>query len=323
MGALEVDHGQDPWGEWAPRAAPLFRWAGGKQRFLWHHADQIPAFTGTYHEPFAGGLSIYFHVASRSAAPVHARLADINLRLVRTYLDIKSDWQTVNDRLRQMEAGYDAAQDKSDFYYEVRNQHNRVAPAADAARFIFLMSTCWNGVFRANSRGDFNVPHGAVKKSGTKFPTADDLRAAHEVFQYASIRACSWESSLGDVRAGDFVFLDPPYHSDSRTSLYESSRQFGLSQHELLARKLEELQSRGVNFLLTNSATPEMVDLYRSHRLSVRIIPMHRSVNVRVADRTESDELLVTPNHVTRSALKAEAELDLKMLARRKVNRVN
>jgi DNA adenine methylase len=323
MGALEADSGNSLWQQWAPGAVPLFRWAGGKQRFLWHHAEEIPAFTGTYHEPFAGGLSIYFHVASRSASPVPARLADVNLRLVRTYLEIKTDWQVVDDRLRQLEAAYAAAQDKSAFYYDVRDQHNRVAPAADAARFIFLMSTCWNGVFRTNSSGDFNVPHGAVKKSGTKFPTPANLRAAHEVFQHASLRACSWESSLGDVRTGDFVFLDPPYHSESRTSLYEGSRSFGLNQHESLARKLEELQSRGVNFLLTNSATPEMVDLYRSHRLSVRVIPMQRSVNVRVEERTDSDELLVTPNHVTRSALQAEAELDLKMLARRQLNRVN
>lgn len=322
MEAAKADHAENLWQRWAPSAAPLFRWAGGKQRFLWNHADEIPAFTGTYHEPFAGGLSIYFHVVSRSKAPVVARLADINLRLIRAYLDVKADWAPLYDRLCQLEAGYNAAHDKSDFYYDVRSQHNRVAPAADAARFIFLMSTCWNGVFRTNARGDYNVPHGAVKKSGTKFPTAHDLRAAHEVFQYTSIRACSWESSLGDVRAGDFVFLDPPYHSASKTSLYEGNRPFGMSQQEHLARKLQDLQSRGVDFLLTNSATPEMIDLYRSYRLSVRVISMQRSVNVRVGDRTESDELLVTPNHVTRSAIQAEAELDLKMLARRKINRV-
>jgi DNA adenine methylase len=294
------------WSRWAPKARPLFSWAGGKQRFLWENRDRIPEFGGRYHEPFAGGLSVFFHVVSRSATPVSAVVADVNLRVARTYDEVKWEPDRVADQLRQLESAYNAAEDRARFFNDVRAQHNRNFPKSDAARFIFLMSTCFNGVFRVNQSGDFNVPHGAPRKV-LRLPTYDEVKAVSVALEKTAVRAQSWESGLNSISVGDFAFFDPPYfHQSDRRDLYEKSRGFGFSDQVRLADALAELRDRGVDFLLTNSAFPEMVTLYQSRGLSVEMIESHRSINARVDARGRVGELIVTPGSGgTRSALRS------------------
>lgn len=304
---------QDVWKRFAPGAKPLFRWAGGKQRFLWDNRDRIPSTFGTYHEPFGGGLSVFFHVAARSQHPVEAVLADVNLRVVRTYEDVKWEPLAVADRLRQLEAGYNAANDKGEFYLDVRQQHNRTYPRADAARFIFLMCTAWNGVFRINQAGGFNVPHGAPK-GRLVLPSESDILAVSVALSRARLRAQSWESGLNDMQPGDFVFFDPPYfHDDDRRDLYERNRVFTYRDHVRLADALADLKRRKVDFLLTNSARPQMVKLYKSRGLHVEEIDAHRSISSKVSVRGREGELVVTPGSPTDSPELIKARLRLMM----------
>lgn len=274
--------------------APLFRWAGGKQRFLWDHRELLPSFSGRYFEPFAGGLSIYFHYVRDSLTPFQAIIGDVNLRLVRTYTEIKKDPSGVVERLAILRAGYDAATDKSAFYYDVRETHNSRSPKSDAARFIFLMAAGWNGVFRLNNRGQFNVPHGSPRS--LKLPSIEQLHATSTVFQTADIRATSWESTIHSAQPGDFVFLDPPYGVASRKDLYGRKDAFGWSDQLKLAAALGDLQRRGVNFLLTNSAEPQLVDAYQRQGLNVRVIEAQRSIAASADSRGSEKELIVTPN---------------------------
>lgn len=302
---------ESTWSTYAPAARPLFRWAGGKQRFLWDHREKLPYDFNRYHEPFAGGMSVYFHIAARSSTPVEALLADVNLRVMRTYEEVKWEPAQVADRLRQLEAAYNAATDPAAFYNDVRAQHNRIFPSHDAARFIFLMNTCWNGVFRINQAGQFNVPHGAPKNA-LSLPTRDEIFAVSTVLQHAKMRAQSWESSLTSVLPGDFVFLDPPYfHEEDRRDLYEKNRLFTIEDHVRLADALADLKDRGVDFLLTNSAFPAMQALYRDRGLDVEVIDVHRSISSKREGRGKVGELVVTPGPARANSMLRSAQLKL------------
>ncbi|MGN6326265.1 DNA adenine methylase [Pseudolysinimonas sp.] len=304
--------GGGSWTEMVADAAPLFKWAGGKQRFLWDHSDRLPQFSGRYIEPFAGGLSVLFYLARRSPSPMISTVSDSNLRLIRCYQDVKRDWRRVADGLSQLSASYAAASDRSQFYYTLRDEYNRLGPSAGAARFIFLMSAGWNGVYRVNQKGQFNVPHGVIRES-VYLPSDSTLASVAEVFKFAELRASSWESTIASARPGDFVFLDPPYYSDSRTQLYDrKSVGFGSRDHIRLADALMELARRNVSFLLTNSNHPFVRKLYLDRGLKVDAISMHRSINSRIAGRGTEDELLVTPGD-SRGRRRAEAELALRM----------
>lgn len=289
-----LDLGESPWSRSAREVGPLFRWAGGKQRFLWNYRNLLPSFPGRYFEPFAGGLSVYFHYVRTSSEPFQAVIGDTNLRLVRCYKEVASDPQGVADRLDSLVAGYLASQDRGSFFYDVREQHNLVSPKPDAARFIFLMAAGWNGVYRSNQKGDFNVPHGSVKT--IKVPSREHLLAVSTVFKMVDIRARSWEATISTARPGDFVFLDPPYQSSDRKDLYERNNQFTLSDQLKLAEGLVGLQDRGVDFLLTNSAGPSTQEMYRDLGLNVHIIQALRSVSGQVEAREVDTEVVVRPN---------------------------
>jgi len=290
----QLDLGESLWSQSSRLVAPLFRWAGGKQRFLWDHRNRFPNFEGRYFEPFAGGLSVYFHYVRTSQTPFKAVIGDVNLRLIRCYKEVFVDPDGVADRLTSLEAGYVAAEDKANFFYDVREQHNLMSPRADAARFIFLMAAGWNGVYRTNQKGGFNVPHGAPKS--LKLPTRETLNAVATVFATADIRARSWEATINTARHGDFVFLDPPYGGSSRQDLYERSNQFLVEDQVKLAKALLELQDRGVDFLLTNSADEVTKAIYSDLGLNVSIIGALRSVSRVVESRAVDSEIIVTPN---------------------------
>jgi DNA adenine methylase len=300
------------WSETVAAASPLFKWAGGKQRFLWENQNRIPVFPGRYIEPFAGGLSVLFHVARRADSPVKAIASDANLRLVRCYQDVKRDWRAVADGLKQLNASYRAATDKSQYYYTLREEYNRLGPSAGAARFIFLMTAGWNGVYRVNQQGRFNVPHGVIREI-VPLPSDETLAAVAAVFQHTELRATSWEATISTARPGDFVFLDPPYFADNRTQLYaRASSAFGMNQHVRLADALVELSERGVQFVLTNSNHPKMRELYLERGLAVEAIAMHRSISSKTEGRGTGDEIVVTPRN-TRLRKQAEAELALRV----------
>lgn len=291
--------------------APLFRWAGGKQRFLVNHRKLLPTFEGRYFEPFAGGLSVYFHYVQSSPAPFRAVIGDTNLRLIRCYKEVAADPDGVADRLEALEAGYHAAPKKDDFYYDVREQHNRVSPRSDAARFIFLMAAGWNGVYRSNTRGEFNVPHGSVKS--LKIPDREHLRSVALVFQLADIRARSWEGTLNSAQPGDFIFLDPPYLGSGRRDLYDRGQQFQWEDQVKLADCLASFQNRGIDFVLTNGFDAELEAVYRERGLNVAIVDALRSISANAESRETDAELVVTPNREWSRNLQMDLETKLKI----------
>jgi DNA adenine methylase len=227
--------------------------------------------------------------------PFEAWLGDQNLQLVRAYNEIRNSPDNVIEDVRVMQAAYAQARDKRRFYDEVRESFNDGLPKSNTAKLIFLNSTCWNGLWRTNSSGRFNVPFGAPKTDDV-MPSATEIRSVSAALQNARVRASSWECLVSSAGNGDFVFLDPPYYSDSlqKASPKYGAEVFGYSAHKRLAEMLLTLQRRGAMFILTNSGEPEMVALYRELGLNVREVMVPRAINSKGDERQPVGEVIVT-----------------------------
>lgn len=305
----------DIWYARVGKARPFLKWAGGKQSFLWGNSAAIPHFPGKYIEPFLGSGAVLFYVMRTQAHPLKAQLGDTNRHLIRTFQAVRDDPETVHQELVTLERGYLAANDRADFYYRVREAHNARHPATDPAAFIFLNQTCWNGLYRVNQQGKFNVPHGAPR-SDRIVPTLEDLLNASAALAQADLRATSWQNSVALAEPGDFIFLDPPYYSDvlrgdRNVSSKYSRREFGLRDHKELAATLAALAHRGIDFVLTNSGEDEMANLYAERGLSVRLIMQPRAINSKVEGRARVPELVVTPGEGSPRLIDLDAEVTL------------
>jgi DNA adenine methylase len=269
---------------------------------------------GRYFEPFLGGGAVFFYLQRVAGRPLDAVLADVNVPLIRTYTAVQVDPEKIYGRLSELQEEYLRAPSKSAFYYEVRSRYNAALPSPDPADFIFMNRTCWNGLYRLNRKGLFNVPYGRPKTE-IVIPTRADLLNAAAALVRARLRATSWENSIAQARRGDFIFLDPPYHSDlERVDTKYRSRRFDLAEHEKLAARLADLNARGVDFVLTNSGEASMIELYRSYNLAVHTVRMPRNLSGKIAERGPVDELIVTPQYAADAMQTTARELMFRQL---------
>lgn len=228
--------------------SPFVKWAGGKRSIIHEITQRMPESYKTYYEPFMGGGALFF-----SLNPTNAVILDKNPELITAYRVIQSDLQTLIQLLDEHHQ-----HDGRDYYYKIRN----VAPAhlstaERAARFIYLNKTCYNGLYRVNKNGDFNVPYGHRKS--VRLYDRDNLQHCHQALQGVEI-------NLGDFydikpKQGDFVYFDPPYY-DTFTQYTESH--FNEDAQKRLHQFCVELDSLGVKFILSNSDTPFIRNLYSS-----------------------------------------------------------
>lgn len=281
-------------GDDVANAKPVLRWAGGKTRWLRGHHSLIPSFTGRYFEPFLGGGAVFFHLTRRETRPFHAFLSDTNLQLISTYSDLRDSIDSVIDECKALQAAYSTSGDKRAFYERQRDIYNDGRPRCNAANFIFLNQTCWNGLWRVNRNKEFNVPFGAPK-SEVVMPSEEQLRTASIALQTAELRASSWESAFASSRSGDFVFVDPPYLSDfDQNGTKYGREQWGFDKHQKLAEACVALDSRGVKFVLTNSGEVELEALYRDLGLNVQSTFVSRAINSKPELRGGVRELIVS-----------------------------
>lgn len=290
----------DEWNRRAIEARPFLKWAGGKRLFLTRHANLISVPRGRYIEPFLGSGAVFFHVCRVAERPVPSQLGDANGALVESYLQVQEDPEIVAETLEMLVAGFTAAKDKRAFYERQREDYNRALPRVDAAYFIFLNRTCWNGLYRINQKGFFNVPMGTVSDSRrVRFPNKESLVDAAIALSSARLRSTPWQNSLALADPGDFVFLDPPYYSDViREDIKYSGKMFSLDDHILLADACRALADRGIDFVLTNSAEKVMRQLYAERGLFVTVVSIPRAINSDTANRSGVRELVVTPHPI-------------------------
>lgn len=264
----------------SPAPRPLMKWAGGKTQLLPRLAAAAPAQYGRYIEPFVGGGALFFHLR-----PERAVIADSNGELVSMYRAVAADPDAVFAALQTM-------RNTEKFFYEVRAlEWSTMTPAEAAARTLFLNRTCFNGLYRVNQKGQFNVPFGRYAKLSV--PDLAQLNAASRVLRTAEIVEGDYLDVLGRyAAAGDFVFLDPPYvpvgvYSDFKRYTKE---QFTEDDHRNLAAEVRRLTRLGCRVLLTNSNHPLVHQLYEG--FSIEIISTKRFINSKGNGRTGEDVLV-------------------------------
>jgi DNA adenine methylase len=293
-------------------AKPVLKWAGGKRQLLPQLRQYYPARFESYLEPFLGSGAVFFDLQARGALRGHrALLADSSLDLIGTYLAVRDHVDEVIRALGALQAGH--ADGAGRHYYEVRderfNPQRRAVhaaggtyPAALAAMFIYLNRTGYNGLFRVNARGDFNVPAGRYDRP--RVCDADNLRAASAALQPPGVELvrASFLDALGRARAGDFVYLDPPYAPLNRTANFTeyTAEGFGPAEQRALREAVLDLAGRGVQVLLSNSAADEVKRLYGDNRLARRLglrthlVPARRAINSRGTSRGPVLEYVIT-----------------------------
>jgi DNA adenine methylase len=266
-------------------AGPIVKWVGGKSRLLPELLARAPSSFRCYHEPFVGGAALFFELAPRAAI-----LSDVNAELVSCYRAVQSDVDAVVTALARHRAEHSEA-----YYYAVRDGWNAGADASAAARaatFIYLNKTCYNGLWRVNSRGLFNVPAGRYVNPGIL--DAERLRAASAVLAKARLRVAPFDAVVDAARRGDFVYFDPPYDPVSATADFTSYTQggFGVEDQERLAEVFARVVERGCAVMLSNSDTPFVRRLYA--RWHIDRVMCARAVNSRADRRGAVAEVIVT-----------------------------
>ncbi len=263
---------------------PFLKWAGGKQRLLTQYKPYFPpeGTIGHYFEPFIGSAAVFFHQQYPMAI-----LSDQNGKLIEVY-------RSVRDDLDQVVSALKLHRNEADYYYTVRAQNPAdLSPAERAARLIYLNKTCYNGLYRENSKGEFNVPFGRYKNP--KICDEARLRAASAVLQGVDLQVADFSDAVETAVAGDFVYFDPPYVPLSATSNFTSynKRGFGREDQERLANTVAQLTDRGIKVMLSNSSAPLVYDLYG--RSSYRIIDIRarRNINSNASRRGLVKELLI------------------------------
>lgn len=266
-------------------AKPFTKWGGGKTYLLSEILKRLPAKISTYHEPFLGGGAVFFALAGEKRFR-EARLNDINEELIRSYAAIKYQVPAVIGELKKHY--HDEA-----YFYAVRAQDWRAMTAPKvAARFIFLNRTCFNGLYRVNKKGGFNVPFG--KYANPTICNEENLRACAAALAGTDLEWEPFDRALNRVKSGHTAYIDPPYHPASPTAnftAYDKSG-FGTEEQRLLCEQAKKLVERGAHVLLSNSDTPFTRELYRDFHIETVQAP--RRINSNAAARGNVNELLIS-----------------------------
>jgi DNA adenine methylase len=272
-------------------ATPFVKWAGGKTQLLAQLAPLVPPAFGTYYEPFVGSGAMFFWLR-RVRGQFPSVLLDLNPELINCYRVVRDDVQALIPALYRHQQKHDKRH-----YYHVRDLDPLEVGAVErAARFIYLNKTCYNGLYRVNSQGRFNVPMGSYKKPAILEP--DVLLAASRALQGVEVREGDFSDILDAANDGDFIYLDPPYYPLSRTSSftgYALSRkgrpEFGAGEHQRLAQFLRLLDSKGCRVLLSNSACQFVANLYDDFKTGQ--VQARRSINSNGSRRGAITELVI------------------------------
>jgi DNA adenine methylase len=262
------------------RTTPFLKWAGGKSELLPELLRRLPRSFNTYWEPFLGGGALFF-----SLNPVSAVLSDLNEELVNCYEVVKTD---VDALLTQL----DKHRNTRTHFMETRKlQPWTLDRVSRAARLIFLNKTCFNGLYRVNQKGEFNVPFG--KYTNPNFCDERSLRAASRALKNTEILYRDFRFLLYRAQPGDFVYLDPPYDPVSSTSSFTSYSEspFGEREQKALRAVFEALAERGCSVMLSNSNTELVRKLYR--HFNVQEVLASRAINCQGEKRGKISELIV------------------------------
>jgi DNA adenine methylase len=261
---------------------PFLKWAGGKGQLIQQYTPYFPTIYETYYEPFLGGGAIFFHLL-----PQRSVLTDINPELVNVYRSIRDQVEPVIAWLKKHESAH-----SYEYYYQMRANPGTTS-VERAARLIYLNRTCFNGLYRENSQGMFNVPMGRYKNPRICNP--DLLRSVSLALKQTRLEVRPFDAILSEAKTSqDFVYFDPPYHPISATSNFTAYNRYSFHQADQIKLRdtAVELANRGVKVMLSNSDCPFIRELYQN--FTIHTITAMRAINSNAEKRGKITEVLVT-----------------------------
>lgn len=272
---------------------PIVKWAGGKAQLLSQYEPFFPASFQRYLEPFVGGGAVFFHLYN------HGRLAGRESILIDRLEELINVYRVARDQVQDLIIelrGHEPYRHDADYYYEVRawdrgSDYHQRGDVERAARFIYLNRTCYNGLYRVNRKGQFNVPFG--RYHNPTISDDDNLLAVSRSLQGVVLEVGDFDRCLKWAGPGDFVYLDPPYQPLSKTAYFTSytSAAFGSKDQQRLVATFEELDQRGCQIMLSNSYTGSIRRLYESYE-QVQV-QATRAISSKADRRGAISELLV------------------------------
>ncbi|MBP0012615.1 MAG: DNA adenine methylase [Roseofilum sp. SBFL] len=269
---------------------PFLKWAGGKRQLMPVIKKYIPQKYTQYYEPFVGAGAVLF-----SLQPEKTVINDTNKELMNCYNVIKEHPDELLDLCQEHERN-----NSKDYYYTLRSQDRhstfkKLSSVKRAARLIYLNKTCFNGLFRVNSKGQFNVPYG--NPINPVIADRSIIKAVSNFLNQRSVRICEgdFEDSVSTARQGDFVYFDPPYHPISDTSSFTgySVDGFGQREQERVKQVCDRLSDLGCNVLVSNSNAPLIRELYSDSRYEIVEVNALRAINAVSSKRGKIQELLI------------------------------
>lgn len=273
-------------------AGPFLKWAGGKGQLLSQLSEFFPATFNRFFEPFMGSAAVFFSLR-RSRGEFPATLMDANAELVNCFNVVKSKADSLVPLLRQFETTHDEAT-----YYKVRDKMcSGLTDLRRAARFIYLNKTCYNGLYRVNSSGKFNVPVGSYKNP--RIFDRDNLLAASRALAGAAVRQSDFSEVRNLAKKGDFVYFDPPYYSDDSgftgyAVAASGKASFGAEEHLRLCHVAQRLSDAGCHVVISNSDTDFIRRIYRAAAFRIHTAKARRFINCNGDGRSAVSELVIT-----------------------------
>lgn len=260
---------------------PFVKWAGGKRQLLSEISARLPKVYKNYFEPFVGGGALFFNLA-----PQNATINDINSALINAYQQIRDNPASVIAALEKVDAAHENSTDPKAYYYDMREQYNlrlstKTYDAQTAALLIFVNKHCFNGLYRVNAKGQFNVPfNGSVRNSFSE----ENIYASSRLLENTNIISGDFEAACAGAEAGDFIFFDSPYAPLNPTSFEAYTKEgFSKEEHIRLANLFNRLSEAGCYCMLTNHDTPFIRELYAAY--TIETISVHRFINSDATNR--------------------------------------
>ena len=268
--------------------APFVKWAGGKRQLIPQIRERMPEKYNNYYEPFVGGGAVLFELQ-----PANALINDINKALINTYNIICNEADAFLEAVNRLDE--EMWEDGKKYYYSVREHYNDKLMKSEydvelAALFVFINKHCFNGLYRVNGKGLFNVPYNNSRR------TSDDENVIREVLKYlkgVKIINGDFEEACKDAKKGDFVFIDSPYAPLNPTSFESYTKEgFDIESHKRVAKLYDELTARGCYCMLTNHNTELINELYGNKGYKIDVVSVKRMINSDASNRVGKEVII-------------------------------
>lgn len=268
--------------------APFVKWAGGKRQLIPQIRDRMPEKYNDYYEPFVGGGAVIFDLL-----PVNAMINDINKALINTYRTICNEPDAFLKEVNRLDN--DMWEDGKKYYYSIREHYNDKLMRSEydvelAALFVFINKHCFNGLYRVNGKGLFNVPYNNSRRVSID---EDVIMATSEYLRGVTIKDGDFEQACKNAKKGDFVFIDSPYAPLNPTSFESYTKEgFDIESHKRLAKLYDELTARGCYCMLTNHNTELINELYGNKDYKIDVVSVKRMINSDASNRVGEEVII-------------------------------